>query len=323
MMKNIIGSIGILTTIIAMFVLVGCGGDGTGTTGRTATKSDVEKNTSGGASEVSIATYTLDVPVENNFDSEEFNYITRYTLTLKDETNATFLDNTIYDDTREDILSYNGTYTKTDYGYEFVYTSKSPDINDITYQCYVENDVMTEVLLDSDGVTEIAGVYTGYSDEYGEVVLTIKRDSTASLDTVGGVFTGYCNKNEGRWNLMAYSEDLEESIDWYVYFSGTTFTYRAYYEEVYGDYAGSIIVSGMMGDIEVYLTNDGSAYATVKFDNQEVDMYGYYYVDNDAHEVQEISLSSDAGYAMTLNIKDIGEKYPNYSGTVTYPMAAG
>lgn len=52
-------------------------------------------------------------------------------------------------------------------------------------------------------------------------------------------------------------------------------------------------------------------------------MYGYYYVDVAAREVYQITLNSDEGYSLYLNVKEIGEMYPNYSGTISYPLGAG
>lgn len=253
--------------------------------------------------------YEQYVSGENVYDHEEIHQIK-----LVDEKKATYSITEEYSDSKKTITEFEGTYTYSDRRIIFEY-KESENAPTVYYVFKIEDNECVGVEVATCDYGSISGEYTGNIKELGKVKLNVTKDGKATLSTNKQNFVGDLVLENERWNYIGYDSKTGDIIDWYIYFSGKTFTHEGYAYTLFKSLEGNFGATGEYGYIEFQLYEDGGASKYITQDGNEVFFSGTYTVDLDTQHVTNIYLSSEKG--QTFNVEIIY----NADGTISYKGA--
>jgi len=252
-------------------------------------------------------------------------YDTIYTLDKSSETEGTLKVYYIYGSLNYSMSSYQGTLSQNNDGIAFVYDDLTDSTDPETYLFETDGDKVTAVTSSYDASTlgSLAGTYVCPKTDYGPVKLVINSIGQPRITLDSGVtYSGSIILFNDKYDLLVNNEDDGISIDWYVFFSGTTFTYEKYDNDDYTAFEGRYTAFGELGDIEFDVDDKGNASSIIEIDGQLIHMTGYIYIYESS--ITGMYLSSDEGYSLDVQIVDIGGTDGlNYSGTLSKPLSAG
>ena len=234
-----------------------------------------------------------------------------YSFEIVDDESCIYHEEYVYGDGASRYYSYPGTYEESDNGYiATLYYGGYTETLSLT----VDKDDMTLLSYSNDDSDcgEIVGVYTCMDRQYGEMVLEISSNGDASLALPKDIYTGDIFMFEGNWDLMVSNSDYSESFDWYITFKDDRFAYTPYAETLYGEYAGSYICHGDLGDFEINVTSMGDATAIINVDGQVNEYTGHLYAYDG---VIEVSLEY-GNIDIQLYLYEADGEY-EYDGTLT------
>ena len=270
---------------------------------------------------------------ESETGADVYSYDTVYTLFANDDGSAYMTVEYVYTPDRKYTESYNGRCEGDDDRIDFTYEAQSDYDSGVSYTFELrkgEVESVTSYTYDS-MVAEAAGSYTCDDPELGQLTLDVDKNGSASLTIGDGtVYDGYMLSEGTRYNFYAFDDDGELAIDWYVDCSvNGSFSHSPYGNESKIAFNGLYKCTGMLGDFDMTVNEDGSVTATVEVDGTKVDFTGNAYgkyTDNgvDYNNIGDVYLNSEEGYSMHLEFAymwDI-ERW-NYHGTITKPLAAG
>ena len=271
---------------------------------------------------------------EYGYDDEhaDYSYETAYNLYANDDGTATLVVDYIYTDARKNTDTYSGKWEDIDGNIEFTYEAQNDNDYSTTYSFELSGDKVLSVnsfTLDT-AVAQAAGTYTCDDPDMGMLELAINRDGTASLSTEDGrIYNGYITSEGTRYDFYAYEDD-ELVIDWYVDCSvNGSFSHAPYSEESMVNYDGTYKCTGMLGDFNMIVDEEGNASATIEVDGAKRNFTGHAYAkytDNgmDYNSIGDVYLSDEEGYSINIELTYMWDETGwNYHGTLTKPLAAG
>ena len=271
---------------------------------------------------------------EYGYDDEhaDYSYETAYNLYANDDGTATLVVDYIYTDARKNTDTYSGKWEDIDGNIEFTYEAQNDNDYSTTYSFELSGDKVLSVnsfTLDT-AVAQAAGTYTCDDPDMGMLELVINRDGTASLSTEDGrIYNGYITSEGTRYDFYAYEDD-ELVIDWYVDCSvNGSFSHAPYSEESMVNYDGTYKCTGMLGDFNMIVDEEGNASATIEVDGAKRNFTGHAYAkytDNgmDYNSIGDVYLSDEEGYSINIELTYMWDETGwNYHGTLTKPLAAG
>ncbi len=270
---------------------------------------------------------------ESETGADVYSYDTVYTLFANDDGSAFMTVEYIYTPDRKYTEYYNGRVEGDEDRIDFTYEAQSDYDSGVSYTFELrkgEVESVTSYTYDS-MVAEAAGSYTCDDPELGLLTLEVDKNGSASLTMGDGtVYDGYMLSEGTRYDFYAFDEDGELAIDWYVDCSvNGSFSHTPYSSASKIEFDGLYKCTGMLGDFDMTVNEDGSVEATVEVEGQKMDFtgnaYGKYTEDGvDYKNIGDVYLSSEEGYNLNLEFSymwDI-ERW-NYYGTLTKPLAAG
>ena len=271
---------------------------------------------------------------EYGYDDEhaDYSYETAYNLYANDDGTATLVVDYIYTEARKNTDTYSGKWEDIDGNIEFTYEAQNDNDYSTTYSFELSGDKVLSVnsfTLDT-AVAQAAGTYTCDDPDMGMLELVINRDGTASLSTEDGrIYNGYITSEGTRYDFYAYEDD-EMVIDWYVDCSvNGSFSHAPYSEESMVNYDGTYKCTGMLGDFNMIVDEEGNASATIEVDGAKRNFTGHAYAkytDNgmDYNSIGDVYLSDEEGYSINIELTYMWDETGwNYHGTLTKPLAAG
>jgi len=305
---------------------------------------DNEENTNNTDTETSSTeadhfyTYTETVkPYEGSEDisaeEESYSFDIVYNLYAMDDKTAKMEILYKYNPQKIFTETYEGTWTKYDDSVEFEYSSADVYDGDSNYIFAIERGKVTSVsnYAYNSMIAKAVGTYTCDDPEIGKMTLDIAKDASAVLTLDNGtVFNGHISCDDTRYNFFCYDENDELVYDWYIDCSvNGTFSHTPYGNGYSVHYDGLYRCTGMLGDFDMTVYEDGSADVTIKIDGTDRYFSGSTYpkytdLGPDPNNIGEVYLTSEDGYSLNLQLEymwDISKW--NYYGTLTSPLAAG
>lgn len=260
-------------------------------------------------------------------DMTASSYTHSYTLDIIDDTSAVMKQYYIYSDDSYNMTSYLGEYLQDDNAIVFRYTPADDSSSPESYLFELSgNDVKNVSYTYSDAsLQKLAGTYTCPKSEYGPILLEISKigQPTITLNS-GKSYQGSILLVDGKYDLMVNDDGDGITIDWFIYFSGSTFTYEPYFAVDYSLYQGDYTAVGVLGDLDFAVDSNGSVSAYVTIDGRSLYFYGSLFVDTDLQTMTGMYLHNDEGYTLDLTLMFIGSWSEwNYSGYLTTPLGAG
>ena len=319
MKKRIVAIFTIITAF--SFVLNGCGkgNDDKSESEKSSSDNEVdESNELISEDEESFVVYLGTVETEDNSPIN-------YTCYIRENGTAELYQEYLYSDNYSSTYHYIGTYEETDKGYNIIYSE------DESYTCFevsLEGDVITNVAEKYDSVdySEIVGKYTGETEEFGEVTITIDADGTGTFKTSEETYEATVIFINDRWDLMVY-DDLTGGylVDWYIDFDEDSFTYEQYAVALYKEYEGVYEADGELGKITISVDECGNATCTLKYDGAKREFFGSIIVDNydDSESEPEIGffLNADDKYDLSITLEKTEDGTYSYIGSITINFA--
>lgn len=251
-------------------------------------------------------------------------------LTILDDTTAIVKDSWIYGNGYASISEYRGLYERTgENTIKFTFSSESDNtIFEFTLDEAAGKITDTQMTYGYESnMDDIAGVYKGSDEVYGNMELTITENGSASMTTEDGKTFGgsvyYFNENLEFTGYYEPEGEEYEYIDWFLTLEGDTFTYVTYNKFNYGMYEGSYTAVGDLGEITFVVNEEGKVVFSVNIDGQEYNFTGSIYSDNEENRITGMYVNNGEGYSMDLALVDLGDGTLNYSGYFTRPLAAG
>ncbi len=271
---------------------------------------------------------------EYGYDEEhsDYSYDIAYNMYACDDGSATLIIDYLYTPDRKNTDTYNGKWQEIDGNIEFTYEAQNDNDYSTSYSFEMSGDSVTSVnsfTLDA-AVAQAAGTYTCDDPDMGMLELTINRDGSASLTTGDGkVYDGYITSEGTRYDFYAYEND-ELVIDWYVDCSvNGSFSHAPYGQESMINYDGTYKCTGMLGDFNMTVDEEGNASATIEVDGVKRNFTGHAYAkytDNgmDYNSIGDVYLSDEEGYSINIELTYMWDETGwNYHGSLTRPLAAG
>ncbi|MBO4900596.1 MAG: hypothetical protein J5509_09925 [Lachnospiraceae bacterium] len=263
----------------------------------------------------------------------EYGYDIVYNLYLNNDGTANLEINYQYFDDRMTTELYNGSWSEDGDTIEFKYDAASEVDSSETYVFELSGDhvVSVENNYYDEMVAQAAGTYTCDDPELGELTLTITKYGDASLTYEDGtVQEGRVISEGSRYDFFCHDEEGNLTLDWYVDCSvNGTFRHTPYGEDQEIGYDGHYVCTGMLGDFEMLVDEEGYASVVVEIDGQKVEFEGHAYPKYtedgaDYKNIGEIYLYSDEGYSMDIELMYMDDiNMWNYHGFLSSPLAAG
>lgn len=254
------------------------------------------------------------------------------TFEIVDEANAILTDRMIESDSFYTDTVRFGTYRLTELGYEFL--SPEPYGMDQWYSCVVVPDKATPGRIE--GITyeyldyslkALTGTYKGQSEPFGEADLDVDETGRATLvtkegRTVSGMLSAYRDGYDFFANIGDGQEEAYE--DYYIEFSGDTYSLNRFSDVMYGPYAGTFSATGDLGEMTFTVE---ATYGTIEtdavIDGEKVHFTGTVYIDEESNALTGCYMYAENGMDMNLGFEDLSDGVRNYFGTFSKPLAAG
>ncbi len=342
----------LLVMIMAMGMLTGCEGKGTKITrqdiidaagleednddkqddGEEQEDSQAQENSDEEKADSSVIIYESDIlpvyfeDVEVAEGGTEVSCYTKYTLEFNQDTlEGSYTEETIYDEYYKNAWTYKGKCEVVGNDIVLTYMADGDPEYTTYYNFTIVDGKITEVksVYEENCTYEIAGTYKGKSDIFGAITLTIGDDGTATVVSSDRILTGRVFDFDGYWDLMA--SDNDDSIDWFVFLDGDTFTYQTYASYVYSGMAGTFTIVGDLGDLTLIIDEEGNARLEAELDGKKRTFYGNAFSGEGvgAEYPDSVYLEDENGYCLDLYLTWLDKTTLNYYGTVSRPLGAG
>lgn len=242
-----------------------------------------------------------------------------YIFEVTGEKTGLYSDIYYYPDGLTSTSTYNGNYELREDHIRFTYGNDGD-----VFKIYLNNEKITEVeyLYNEEDTAELIGTFEGYSEVYGNMLLEASDNNKATISCQEGVvLDGTIYNNDGNWEFIC--SDGDDFIDWYLYVSGSKFTYETYREATFGKYAGEYPMFGDLGDVTMSVSREGYASIDIIVYGEWMHFEGSIYYDEMEEKITGVYLSSDDGHYLDLQLERLYDGTLNYSGSLGVPLGAG